>query len=66
MQQWQTNILYNHMKDAQMLSALEKARYALEQAMTIMETQELQITDAYDAALEALSEIAEILDEEDS
>ena len=49
-----------------MLSALEKARYALEQAMTIMETQELQITDAYDAALEALSEIAEILDEEDS
>jgi hypothetical protein len=52
------------MKDAKVIDVLLKAQDALEKAMFVMESQDLMVSDAYDAAKEALNEITELLNSE--
>jgi CRISPR/Cas system-associated endonuclease Cas3-HD len=64
LRQWQLNIMFNNMKDAKVIDVLLKAQDALEKAMFVMESQDLMVSDAYDAAKEALNEITELLNSE--
>ena len=64
LRQWQLNIMFNNMKDAKVIDVLLKAQDALERAMFVMESQDLMVSDAYDAAKEALNEITELLNSE--